>query len=277
MSSKTVFGKKAIILQPITKVKKIEAAARMKLKPIFSDIYDDIINGISAYYSRAQEAVKRTKEADYSRPDINKIVDEYAEDIEAVLLPAAMRAGKLSSQAVASAFGSTFNATFFKNNITPVLQERIFKIVTTEITPSIEASLKEKFATAIQDGWSLDRLVDNLGELKGNYATIARTEVLSASSQAERMQTNSELININAADRAVKEWHTSGSGKERDSHIEAGLRYGPGNGIPYTEEFELSSPSGMTEYCAEPRDASLSAANFINCQCRMALVIKPLE
>lgn len=275
MGRKSPFGKKAVILQPATEIKKIEAAVRMRLKPIFADIYEDIIAGIKPYYNTA-EAVRRVKEADYSRPDINKIVSEYENDIEVVLMPAVERAGRITSQAVATAFGSEYNASFFRQTILPTLKDRVFKIVTTEITPSLESSLKAKFATAIEEGWSLDKLVNNLGELKGNHATIARTEILSASSQAERLQTNSELIELNAVDRAVKEWHTSGSGKERDSHLEAGMKYGPGNGIPYTEEFELSTDNGGVEYAAEPRDPKLSAGNFINCQCRVALRIQPI-
>lgn len=275
MSSKSVFAKRGAILRPQTAVRSIIRATSMRLKPIYHDIIDEVIKKTLSY-GRASESV-RTHEAEFSQPDINRILAEYDEDIQAVLLPATTTAARMSVNSVIAAFGSTYSAQFFNSAVRPVIAARIFKIVTTEITPSIEASLKAKFNKAIQQGWSLEKLADNLNELKGNYATIARTEVLSASSQAERIQTSQQVTELGIAGRTVKEWHTSGSGKERDSHIEAAIRYGAGNGIPYEEEFTLSTPGGGTESAFAPMAPTLSAANFINCQCHMVVKVLPAE
>jgi hypothetical protein len=247
----------------------------MRLKPIYADIIEEVTSKI-INYAKAQESL-RVKEADFSRPDISKIVDDHAEDIEAVLLPNATNAARFTVNSVLSAFASKYSAEFFNKAVRPVIANRIFKIVTTEITASIEQSLKEKFNTAIQDGWSLDKLEKNLSELKGNYATIARTEILSASSQAERIQTSHEVAELGVAGRTVKEWHISGSGKERDSHIDASIKYGPGSGIPYTDDFMINGPNGGTEAAFAPMDGRLSAGNFINCQCHMVVRVMPLE
>jgi len=275
MSSKSVFSKRGAILRPQTAVRSIIRATSMRLKPIYHDIIDEVIKKTLSY-GRASESV-RTHEAEFSQPDINRILAEYDEDIQAVLLPATTTAARMSVNSVIAAFGSTYSAQFFNSAVRPVIAARIFKIVTTEITPSIEASLKAKFNKAIQQGWSLEKLADNLNELKGNYATIARTEVLSASSQAERIQTSHEVAQLGVAARTVKEWHISGSGKERDSHIDASIKYGPGSGIPYSDDFIINSPTGGTEAAFAPMDARLSAGNFINCQCHMVVRVMPLE
>lgn len=273
--AKSVFSKRGAVLRPLKSTQSIIRATSMRLKPIYTDIIDEIVSK-TMNYAKAQESL-RVKEADFSRPDISKIVDDHAEDIEAVLLPNATNAARFTVNSVLSAFASKYSAEFFNKAVRPVIANRIFKIVTTEITASIEQSLKEKFNTAIQDGWSLDKLEKNLSELKGNYATIARTEILSASSQAERIQTSHEVAQLGVAARTVKEWHISGSGKERDSHIDASIKYGPGSGIPYSDDFIINSPTGGTEAAFAPMDARLSAGNFINCQCHMVVRVMPLE
>lgn len=275
MPSKSVFSKRGAALRPQTAVNALIRGASMRLKPIYHDIIADVVKKTLSY-GQASEAV-RAREAEFSRPDIKRILDEYDEDIQAVLMPAATTAARMSVNSVVAAFGAKYSAQFFNTAVRPVIAARIFKIVTTEITPSIEASLKAKFNTAIQDGWSLKKLADNLNELKGNYATIARTEVLSASSQAERIQTSQQVAELGIAGRTVKEWHISGSGKERDAHIEAAIKYGAGNGIPYADDFIISRPDGGTESAFAPMSPGLSAANFINCQCHMVVKVLPAE
>lgn len=277
MASKSVWAKRGAILRPQTAVKSIVRATATKLKPIYADIIDDIIKSIISYKNTTESVTKVVKEADYSKPDIERILADYDDEIQAVLMPAATSVARITANSVLAAFGSKYSARFFNSSIRPVIAARIFKIVTTEITPAIEASLKAKFNTAIQDGWSLERLAKNLTELKGNYATIARTEILSASSQAERIQTSALVAELGLAARTVKEWHISGSGKERDTHIEASIKYGEGAGIPYTDNFVLNKPNGGTEEAFGPMDPRLSAGNFINCQCHMVIRVLPLE
>lgn len=134
------------------------------------------------------------------------------------------------------------------------------------------ATADQRMVTAAEVGvTSWERIDRMVAQMRSRYVTqrsetIARTESLRALSIGQDQAIRQgQLLGV-MSDRLGKAWVARrGDGRTRDPHLET-----PGlNGtIPYNQNFV--TPLGPMAF---PRDPNGTAANVINCRCRMRIVL----
>lgn len=134
------------------------------------------------------------------------------------------------------------------------------------------ATADQRMVTAAEVGVTRQDQIDRMvAQMRSRYVTqrsetIARTESLRALSIGQDQAIRQgQLLGV-MSDRLGKSWVARrGDGRTRDPHLET-----PGlNGtIPYNQNFV--TPLGPMAF---PRDPNGTAANVINCRCRMRIVM----
>ncbi|OPY11467.1 MAG: hypothetical protein A4E67_00199 [Syntrophaceae bacterium PtaB.Bin038] len=141
------------------------------------------------------------------------------------------------------------------------IQQKAFKIVTTEITPTLRDQLVDRLEANIRAGFSIDETAHSFGMLETNWRTIAKTETHDVYEQGSWDQVKNEAEEFGA--EVTKYWQHSGNEHApRETHLAAAEQYGPDDAIPIDEPFIVGGETMM-----RPHDPDASAENVINCGC----------
>jgi len=199
---------------------------------------------------KTQKAIKEAIEDDlidniFDDEFRRELADSLISNKDKAAIESALNASKQSAYA--------YSMKEIRNNILTEMNEKVFKITTTEITDRLSESLKEKISLGYKKGWSTEKIAKSLDELKTNASTIARTEINGA------VQTGNyrvlEDMNRNTVAIMEKRWATSGLPNTRDSHLDAESQ----GWIP----FDMPYNNGLMH----PLDPAGSAGEIINCLC----------
>lgn len=141
------------------------------------------------------------------------------------------------------------------------IRQKVIKIVTTEITPTLRDQLVERLEANIKAGFSIDETAHSFGMLETNWRTIAKTETHDVFEQGSWDQVKNEADEFGA--QVLKYWqHSGNTNLPRETHIAAGAQYGPEDAIPIDEPFIVGGETMM-----RPHDPDASPENVINCGC----------
>lgn len=104
--------------------------------------------------------------------------------------------------------------------------------------------------------------------LKHRADAIARTETMQTLNRGEYMA-NKQIVDEGLVSQSAmtKEWDDTGDGHVRPTHRALAAKYGKGNGIGLDEPF--ISPSGARLMYPGDPNLGASAAEIVNCRCRM--------
>jgi len=245
---------------PRTKLNRIEASLARSLKTIYYNIIDEAVR-------RLTPLAKAQKEA-YIPIAVDNAGKPYYNDIFATIEFHKGKAVLTAADFVSEQLRQPLDKRYVNAFITPVIQERTFKIVTTKITETISNTLKNTIEKGMQQGASVQQIINHFERLKTNYRTIARTEINTAANEASYKMATKELVDIGLLHKTRKSWVTANDEKVRRfpetvyDHFAAGLTYAEGNGIPIEEPFIVGG-----EPILYPADYNGSAGNIINCRC----------
>jgi hypothetical protein len=141
------------------------------------------------------------------------------------------------------------------------IRQKVIKIVTTEITPTLRDQLVERLEANVRAGFSIDETAHSFGMLETNWRTIAKTETHDVFEQGSWDQVKNEADEFGA--EINKYWQHSGNiHAPREAHLAAADQYGPDNAIPIDEPFIVDGETMM-----RPHDPDASPGNVINCGC----------
>jgi len=233
------------VIKPIKKDKYI-LNLELELLPLFMGA----LAGIKQEIIKIDNSIKESATDD--------IVDDYFDDDFRRKLGEAIATNK-DKVVVASILNAAKEAGYFygvekiEKNILAGINERVFKITTTEITENISNQLKDKLNKAYSEGWSTKKISKSLDMLETNYSTIARTEINGAIQEGNYRVL--EELNRETPAKMEKRWVTSGLPNTRDSHLEAEAM----GWIP----FDMPFNNGLMF----PLDPAGSAGEVINCLC----------
>jgi len=253
MPTKNKFKGKKIPGLPRTRLNRIEAGLARELRAIMWRFVDDVIAKLKPY--TAQEAFIPTI-------NVDAVGQEYSTDLFATISRHKIRAIEVAGVYMANKFSVPFDKKYFNNQVVPLIMDRTFKIVTTQITKSISDELKGVLVAGVSQGAPASKIIEHMNSLKTNYKTIARTEINTAASEGSFLLANKELSELGLSGMALKGWQTASDEKVRDTHIDAENNYGEGKEIPFEEEFVVGGERMMF-----PADYSASAGEIINCRC----------
>jgi len=245
---------KKIKMLPLTKVRRIEASLARKIKAPMHDMIIDIIDFLKPF---AKVEAQIAKESFYM-PDVNKIMNKYKNDIYTSIQEETRKSSKMAAIYTAQTFKTPFDARFYNQYVEPVIMNRKFKIISTTITKNIENQLKGGLLAMLQKGATARQTIDYFKGLKTNYRSIARTEVLSAANQSSWTMANKEADEVGIKHLMDKTWNVTNI---NERHWNDNMN---GQTVKFNEFFDVAG-----EPASHPQDSSLSASNFINCQCYM--------
>ncbi len=172
-------------------------------------------------------------------------------------------------QAAAAAAAADLGRELWVNDqVIQSIRQKAFKIVTTEITPSLRDDLVTKIEASINSGMTIEETAHNLGLLNTNWRTIAKTETFDVTNQGAWDQIHQEAEETGA--EILKYWQHSGNSRDpRDTHVLAGQQYGQDNAIPVDQPFIVGGEAMMY-----PHDPDASPENVINCGCTCVYITK---
>lgn len=220
-------------------------------------VYDSIIEKTVKELRHINEAFGKDK-----LPNIDAIVTGHAKDIYANIVAGKMLVGKSIISHLEKQLKRTIDLRFFNTQVVPAIESRTFKIVTTEITDTISNQLKEKIYMSMVKGDTIKDISKSLTMLKTNHETVARTEIHSFANQGSFDLMTEELQLLGSTQEARKYWIPSGKPTGRETHIQAGIDYGKGNGIPMGDTFKVGGTALMY-----PGDYNGTPEEIINCAC----------
>jgi len=225
-----------------------EVELEYKLRKIFSVIIDRLVKNLGKYYEAP------LKEAVISNITGELITNADKHNILDALLKAKNEVVGLSAANLNKELGvgSLYNINDVVKAAKDEIRDRTFKIITTEITPTLEETLKSQLEQGYKNGWSMDKVAANLDGLKTNALTIARTELQSSveGGNFELMKATGEAAGV----AITKTWITAEDERVRESHRELN-----GVTIPIDEPFA----NGLMY----PSDYSGAPEEVINCRC----------
>lgn len=133
------------------------------------------------------------------------------------------------------------------------------------ITETIREDILKVLAKAVEEGWSVDRILDELDESglpRARARVIVRTELVRAANVGHAEGAKAFPFEVN------KKWIAGRDHRVRHSH-----RFVNNNLIDEYGYFDVPVYKGKTKIGTEqmlyPGDAKASAANTINCRCRI--------
>lgn len=161
---------------------------------------------------------------------------------------------------------TTVMADFHAGQIKGLADEAIAKI-TTELQLGILSGAKKE--DVLKGIAKLLPSPAGAGTITGRATRIVRTEV-------NRFHAMVTQVRMEQAQKQVpglkKYWLTAGDERVRDTHVQAGIDYGPENAIPIDEPFMVGGYAAMY-----PRDPALPVGEVVNCRCRQVPVVPEVE
>ena len=242
---------------PRQRVDHYEMVTARALKPI----YERIISKTAVALRKVEESINLNK-----LPNIDAIVNENMNDIYANIVAGKMLTGQAILKYLERQLKQTVDAKFFNSEVVPAIEGHTFKIVTTQITPTIADRLKEKIFVGMKRGDSIKKIADSLTMLETNYKTVARTEIHNFANKASFDLAVNETQLLGATQEGRKYWIPSGKETGRETHIQAGRNYPRGAGIPIGQPFIVGGAALMYpgDYAGPPEET-------INCGCDYAI------
>lgn len=245
------------MLLPRARINNTELSLASKLKQIYKRYVEDVIEKLKPQV--VEEAIRPIA--------IDPLGDRYRTTIYAAIYNSKKIGAEIAAKYISKQIKRPIQARFFDTRITSILKDRTILIVDKHIVPNMENRFKSIINQGMAEGATAKQVIDRLTMLKGNYNTIARTEINSAANEASHLTAINELSAIGGVGKFVKGWQTAEDEKVRDSHQAAGRNYGAGHEIPLDDEFVLESDSVMfpAEYGKAPEEV-------INCRCNEYIV-----
>lgn len=184
--------------------------------------------------------------------------------ITQTLIAGKIRAGTNAMEHVFRITGFPYTFTELQNKVKDVLEQKKFKIKTTEMTDTLERTLKNKLKQGYESGMSIKKIAQSLDELETNAKTIADTEIngIVQKGHFDAMMEVTEEVGVNT----MKTWlHShSDSPYNREEHMDM-----DGETVPIDEPFS----NGLMF----PHDPAGEAGDVINCHCDLKYSIKGKE
>ena len=256
MFVKSVERNKDMVLNVIT------AHFRQQEQEVISILEDNwkSINGALGGFSKQKRRVW-LKDNKAKLTDVNINVEEEAQELAKNFKPILTSIIIDVAETRLDEFNSTINFNVNDKRVHQWLGQRL-RVSSLEIEQTthdkISAVLREGFQEGLSVTSMAERLKDEFTMFKQDRAlTIARTETVSASNQADIEAIKQSGLD----DRLRKFWLNEVDA--RDTHIEAGKRYDENNPIPVNEDFQVGQDTMIA-----PGNGSLPGEN-INCRCNM--------
>lgn len=144
------------------------------------------------------------------------------------------------------------------------------KVHILEFAQSITETMKEdilaELSKVVQGEYTIDQVVEAIQNSKRPRArarVIARTEVVRAANVGHAAGAKEFPFEVN------KKWVAAKDHRTRDSHRLVNNHVVDENGFFSVPLYKNGKPTGITEQMLYPGDAKASAANTINCRCRI--------
>ena len=256
MFVKSVERNKDMVLNVIT------AHFRQQEQEVISILEDNwkSINGALGGFSKQKRRVW-LKDNKAKLTDVNINVEEEAQELAKNFKPILTSIIIDVAETRLDEFNSTISFNINDKSVHQWLGRRL-RVSSLEIEQTthdkISAVLREGFQEGLSVTSMAERLKDEFTMFKQDRAlTIARTETVSASNQADIEAIKQSGLD----DRLRKFWLNEVDA--RDTHIEAGKRYDENNPIPVNEDFQVGQDTMIA-----PGNGSLPGEN-INCRCNM--------
>lgn len=134
------------------------------------------------------------------------------------------------------------------------------------ITDTMRQDILNILQKAVENGWSIDETVNELSKtslMAARAVVIARTEINRAANVGHTIAAQSLPYEVD------KKWVAAVDHRTRHSH-----RLINNHQVSETGYFEVQTPKGGTEQMLFPGDPDASAANTVNCRCRVIYIPK---
>jgi uncharacterized protein with gpF-like domain len=139
------------------------------------------------------------------------------------------------------------------------------------ITDTIKSDILKVISKAIEDGWSIEKIVQYLETStlpRIRAQRIARTEVNRASNVGHSEGAKSFPYEVN------KKWSAASDHRTRHSHRKVNGHIVDENGTFKVAVYKGDKPTGEFDLMQRPGDPDAHASNTINCRCRITHVPK---
>ena len=259
-ATRTRVSRRKIYPVPRSRINNIETGLRIKLKAIYTKIFDG--------WRKQIQVAEAFREAQPIA--VNKIGEQYRNDMYVAVFGAKRKAAQAAVNAVGrQTRNKGLDTRFFNQRILPALKRRTLLVVDQHIVEGMEARVKAILSQGMMEGATQEQIIAHLDGIKGNYATIARTETHSAANEAGYEAATQTLDAIGGVTKFVKGWQTSEDEDVRETHVRAGEDYGEGREIPVEQNFKV----GAVEM-PYPGEYGSAPEEVINCRCNYYIVPK---
>lgn len=150
------------------------------------------------------------------------------------------------------------------------LNQHLLKFVQ-DITETMREDIIKILSRGVENGLSIDQIVQELkaeGLIKSRARVIARTEVNRATNVGHAVGAKTLPYEVD------KQWSAARDHRTRHSHVIVNGRQVEEEGFFKVPIYKGDKPTGTFDEMLYPGDANASAANTVNCRCRVIYIPK---